>query len=96
MSFRFRESSPILMVSNLNQRGITMNADKVYAETIAKDYVPKLYYKTAALKKLDRKTKKRAAVFVCTFGVAMALKNERGASPVELPSRPVCLIYKNF
>ena len=23
-------------------------------------------------------------------------KNERGASPVELPSRPVCLIYKNF
>ena len=66
------------MVSNLNQRGITMNADKVYAETIAKEYVPKLYYKTVALKKLDRKAKKRAAVFACTFGAVMALMLEAG------------------
>ena len=66
------------MVSNLNQRGITMNADKVYAETIAKEYVPKLYYKTVALKKLDRKAKKRAAVFGCAFGVIMALMYEAG------------------
>ena len=66
------------MVSNLNQRGITMNADKIYAEMIAKEYVPKLYYKTVALKKLDRKVKKRAAVFACTFGVAMALMLEVG------------------
>lgn len=66
------------MVSNLNQRGITMNADKVYAETIAKEYVPKLYYKTVALKKLDRKAKKQAVVFACTFGAVMALMLEAG------------------
>ena len=66
------------MVSNLNQRGITMNADKVYAETIAKDYVPKLYYKTVALKKLDRKAKKRAVVLACMFGAVMALMLEAG------------------
>ncbi|MFR0617056.1 hypothetical protein ACLUWF_02610 [Limosilactobacillus mucosae] len=50
-----------------------MNADKIYAETIAKEYVPKLFYKTVALKKLDRKAKKRATVFACTFGVTMVL-----------------------
>ena len=55
-----------------------MNADKVYAETIAKEYVPKLYYKTVALKKLDRKAKKRAAVFACAFGVIMTLMLEAG------------------
>ncbi len=55
-----------------------MNADKIYAETIAKEYVPKLYYKTVALKKLDRKAQKRAAVFACIFGVAMVLMLDAG------------------
>ncbi len=55
-----------------------MNADKTYAETIAKEYAPKLYYRTVALKKLDRKAKKRAAVFSCVFGVAMVLMLDAG------------------
>ena len=55
-----------------------MNADRIYAETIAKKYVPKLYYKTIALKKLDRKAKKRATVFSCIFGVAMVLMLDAG------------------
>ncbi len=50
-----------------------MDADKVYSETIAKEYVPKLYYKTVALKKPDRKVKKRAAAFACKFGAAITL-----------------------
>ncbi len=55
-----------------------MNADKTYAETIAKEYVPKLYYKTVALKKLDRKAKSRATVFAYTFGVVMVLMLDAG------------------
>lgn len=55
-----------------------MNADRIYAETIAKEYVPKLYYKTVALKKLDRKVKKRAAVFACIFGAIMVLLLDTG------------------
>ena len=55
-----------------------MNADRVYAETIAKEYVPKLHYKTVALKKLDRKARKRVAVFACIFGTAMALMLNAG------------------
>lgn len=55
-----------------------MNADRVYAETIAKEYVPKLHYKTVALKKLDRKARKRVAVFACTFGAVMALMLDVG------------------
>lgn len=55
-----------------------MNADRVYAETIAKEYVPKLHYKTVALKKLNRKVKKRAAVFACIFGAVMTLMLDVG------------------
>lgn len=65
-------------LAEIYSKGITMNADKIYAETIAKEYVPKLYYKTVALKKLDRKAKKRATVFACTFGVTMVLMLDTG------------------
>ena len=55
-----------------------MNADKVYSEMIAKEYVPKLYYKTIALKKLDRKAKKRATTVACAFGSVMAVMLDAG------------------
>ncbi len=55
-----------------------MNIDKIYAETIAKEYIPKLYYKTVALKKLDRKAKRRATIFACAFGVTMVLMLDAG------------------
>ena len=50
-----------------------MNTDKIYAEAIANEYAPKDTYKVIALKKLDRKAKSKANIFVYTFGVAMSL-----------------------
>ena len=55
-----------------------MNADKVYSEMIAKEYVPKLYYKMIALKKLDRKAKKRATAVACAFGSVLAVMLDAG------------------
>lgn len=52
---------------------ITMNTDKIYAEAIASEYAPKEASKVVALKKLDRKAKWKANVFVYTFGVMMTL-----------------------
>ena len=46
-----------------------MNTDKIYAESIAKDYAPKDNSKIIALKKLDAKAKMPATVFTYTFGV---------------------------
>ena len=50
-----------------------MNTDKIYAESIAKDYAPKDNSKVIALKKLDAKAKLPATVFTYTFGIAAAL-----------------------
>ena len=50
-----------------------MNTDKIYAEAIANEYAPKNTSKVVALKKLDRKAKSKASIFVYTFGVIMAL-----------------------
>ncbi len=50
-----------------------MNTDKIYAESIAKDYAPKDASKVVALKKLDRKAKSKANIFGYTFGVIMTL-----------------------
>lgn len=50
-----------------------MNTDKIYAEAIANEYAPKNTSKVVALKKLDRKAKSTASIFVYTFGVIMAL-----------------------
>ncbi len=50
-----------------------MNTDKILAEAIAKDYAPKVDSKIIALKKLDRKAKMPATVFVYTFGIISAL-----------------------
>ena len=46
-----------------------MNTDKILAEAIAKDYVPKDNSKIIALKKLDSKAKLPATVFTYTFGI---------------------------
>lgn len=50
-----------------------MNTDKIYAEAIANEYAPKDTSKVVALRKLDRKAKRKANIFAYTFGMIMAL-----------------------
>ena len=50
-----------------------MNTEKLYAESIAKDYSPKETSKIRALKKLDAKAKLPAIVFTYSFGINAAL-----------------------
>lgn len=50
-----------------------MNTDKIYAESIAKDYAPKDNSKIIALKKLDTKAKLPATVFTYSFGIISSL-----------------------
>ena len=50
-----------------------MNTDKIYAESIAKEYAPKEHSKIVALRKLDRKAKLPATVFTYTWGIIFAL-----------------------
>ena len=50
-----------------------MNTDKIYAESIAKEYAPRDNSKIAALRKLDNKAKLPATIFTYSFGIASAL-----------------------
>jgi hypothetical protein len=50
-----------------------MNTDKIYAESIAKEYAPKDNSKLMALRKLDAKAKLPATVFTYTFGIIFSL-----------------------
>lgn len=50
-----------------------MNTDKIYAESIAKEYAPKDNSKIQALRKLDRKAKLPATIFTYTWGIISAL-----------------------
>ena len=50
-----------------------MNTDKIYAESIAKEYAPKDSSKIVALRKLDRKAKMPATIFTYTWGIISAL-----------------------
>ena len=50
-----------------------MNTDKIFAEAIANEYAPKNASKVLALKKLDRKAKRKANIFAYSFGTLMAL-----------------------
>lgn len=50
-----------------------MNMDKIWAESIAKEYAPKDSSKIVALKKLDRKAKLPAEVFAYSFGIGTML-----------------------
>ncbi len=57
-----------------------MNTDKIYAESIAKEYAPKDNSKIVALKKLDNRAKLPATVFTYTFGIVSALVFGTGMS----------------
>ena len=57
-----------------------MNTDKIYAESIAKDYAPKDNSKIIALRKLDAKAKMPATVFTYSFGIVSALVTGTGMS----------------
>ena len=50
-----------------------MNTDKIYAESIAKEYAPKDSSKIVALRKLDIKAKLPATIFTFTFGIISSL-----------------------
>ena len=50
-----------------------MNTDKIYAESIAKEYAPKDHSKIVALRKLDAKAKLPATIFTYTCGIISAL-----------------------
>ncbi len=50
-----------------------MDTDKIYAESIAKEYAKKEDSKVVALKKLDRKAKLPATIFAYSFGSFAAL-----------------------
>ena len=50
-----------------------MNTDKIYAESIAKEYAPKENSKIVALRKLDKKAKMPATIFTYTWGIVSAL-----------------------
>ena len=46
-----------------------MNTDRIFAEAIANEYAPKNTSKVVALKKLDRKAKRKANIFTYAFGI---------------------------
>ena len=50
-----------------------MNTDKIYAESIAKEYAPKDNSKIIALRKLDAQAKMPATIFTYSFGIISAL-----------------------
>ena len=50
-----------------------MNTDKIYAESIAKEYAPKDNSRIVALKKLDAKAKLPATIFAYSFGIFSCL-----------------------
>ncbi len=57
-----------------------MNTDKIYAESIAKEYAVHDNSKISALKKLDFKAKKPALIFAFTFGIVSCLTAGLGMS----------------
>ena len=50
-----------------------MNTNKIYAESIAKEYAPQDSSKIVALRKLDKKAKMPAFIFAYTFGIISSL-----------------------
>lgn len=50
-----------------------MNTNKILAESIAKDYIPKDNSKIVALKKLDNRAKLPATIFTYSWGIVSAL-----------------------
>ena len=58
---------------NQTEKENSMNTDKIYAESIAREYAPKGSSKIVALRKLDRKAKLPATVFTYIWGIISAL-----------------------
>ena len=59
---------------NNNKKGENnMNTDKIYAESIAKEYAPKDSSKIKALRRLDRRAKLPATIFTYSLGIISAL-----------------------
>ena len=50
-----------------------MNTDKIFAQQIANEYTPKDATKIVKLKKLDKKAKQGASIFVYSFGILSTL-----------------------
>lgn len=50
-----------------------MNTNKIYAESVAKEYAVKDESKVVALRKLDNRAKKPARVFAYAFGIVFTL-----------------------
>lgn len=50
-----------------------MNTDKIYAESIAKEYAPKDHSKIIALRKLDNQARLPAIIFGYSFGITSCL-----------------------
>ncbi len=57
-----------------------MNTDKIYAESIAKEYAPKDNSKIVALRKLDKKAKLPATIFTYSWGIIFTLVFGAGMS----------------
>lgn len=57
-----------------------MNKEKILAEAIAKDYIPKDNSKIIALKKLDNRAKLPATIFTYSFGIGASLLAGLGMS----------------
>jgi uncharacterized membrane protein len=56
-----------------SKENLIMNTDKIFAEQMANEYVPKDTSRVIALRKLDRRAKRPARVFSYIFGSVMAL-----------------------
>ena len=63
----------IAIINSQQKRRNKMNTDKIYAESIAKEYAPKENSKIVALRKLDKKAKLPATIFTYTFGIISSL-----------------------
>ncbi len=61
------------VTKNKPKRRNKMNTDKIFAESIAKEYASKDNSKIVTLRKLDKKAKLPATIFTYTFGIIFAL-----------------------
>ena len=62
-----------IIESSTKKENTSMNTDKIYAESIAKEYAPKENSRIVALRKLDAKAKLPATVFTYTFGIVSTM-----------------------
>ena len=72
-----------------------MNTNKIYAESIAKEYAPKDTSKIIALRKLDRKAKRPANIFTVEGNRGLKLKDFAERKTSSKPHRR-CLCRKSY